>query len=142
MNCDVWLNGALLGNHPYGYTEFAFDMTPQLKGRKEHRRRARSTTPAATAAGTRAPASFARCGSAWMAICASPRTASTVTTPEVSKEAALVNMEVAAESGAAASKRANVRVRLVDSTGAVAGESQAPVTVPADAQCDRNVQSP
>ena len=31
MNCDVWLNGSQLGNHPYGYTEFAFDITPHLK---------------------------------------------------------------------------------------------------------------
>jgi beta-galactosidase len=31
MNADVWLNGALLGNHPYGYTGFAFDITPHLK---------------------------------------------------------------------------------------------------------------
>ena len=34
MNCDVWLNGAHLGNHPYGYTEFAFDLTPHLKDGK------------------------------------------------------------------------------------------------------------
>ena len=34
MNCDVWLNGAHLGNHPYGYTEFAFDATPHLKDGK------------------------------------------------------------------------------------------------------------
>src|SRR6185437_3068791 len=31
MNADVWLNGAHLGNHPYGYTGFAFDLTPHLK---------------------------------------------------------------------------------------------------------------
>ena len=34
MNCEVWLNGAHLGNHPYGYTDFAFDVTPQLKDGK------------------------------------------------------------------------------------------------------------
>ena len=31
MNSDVWLNGHLLGNHPYGYTSFAYDLTPHLK---------------------------------------------------------------------------------------------------------------
>ncbi len=30
MNSDVWLNGHLLGNHPYGYTPFYFDLTPYL----------------------------------------------------------------------------------------------------------------
>ena len=31
MNADVWLNGQHLGNHPYGYTPFVFDLTPYLK---------------------------------------------------------------------------------------------------------------
>ena len=31
MNSDVWLNGSLLGNHPYGYTAFAYDLTPHLR---------------------------------------------------------------------------------------------------------------
>ncbi|MDN3656613.1 glycoside hydrolase family 2 TIM barrel-domain containing protein [Ferruginibacter paludis] len=30
MNSDVWLNGHLLGNHPYGYTPFYYDLTPYL----------------------------------------------------------------------------------------------------------------
>ena len=31
MNSDVWLNGHHLGNHPYGYTPFTYDLTPYLK---------------------------------------------------------------------------------------------------------------
>jgi beta-galactosidase len=31
MNADVWLNGHHVGNHPYGYTPFVFDLTPYLK---------------------------------------------------------------------------------------------------------------
>ncbi|MBD0377476.1 MAG: beta galactosidase jelly roll domain-containing protein, partial [Flavisolibacter sp.] len=31
MNADVWLNGKMLGTHPYGYTTFWFDITNQLK---------------------------------------------------------------------------------------------------------------
>ncbi len=30
MNAEVWLNGVQLGNHPYGYTPFGFDLTPHL----------------------------------------------------------------------------------------------------------------
>ncbi len=31
MDTDVWLNGEHLGNHPYGYTGFLFDLTPHLR---------------------------------------------------------------------------------------------------------------
>jgi beta-galactosidase len=31
MNSDVWINGQLLGNHPYGYTPFYYDLTTYLK---------------------------------------------------------------------------------------------------------------
>ncbi|WP_343690022.1 glycoside hydrolase family 2 TIM barrel-domain containing protein [Chitinophaga sp.] len=30
MNSDVWINGHHLGNHPYGYTPFTYDLTPYL----------------------------------------------------------------------------------------------------------------
>lgn len=30
MNADVWLNGQSLGNHPYGYTSFMYDITGKL----------------------------------------------------------------------------------------------------------------
>lgn len=31
MNADVWLNGGHLGNHPYGYTSFWYDITNEIK---------------------------------------------------------------------------------------------------------------
>ncbi|MBN1998194.1 beta galactosidase jelly roll domain-containing protein, partial [candidate division KSB1 bacterium] len=30
MNADVWLNGDHIGNHPYGYTSFYFDITSSI----------------------------------------------------------------------------------------------------------------
>lgn len=30
MDADVWINGNYLGNHPYGYTAFSFDLTEHL----------------------------------------------------------------------------------------------------------------
>ncbi len=30
-DADVWLNGVHLGNHPYGYTAFSYDLTPRLR---------------------------------------------------------------------------------------------------------------
>lgn len=31
MNAEVWLNGQRLGEHPYGYTSFYFDITPYVR---------------------------------------------------------------------------------------------------------------
>ena len=31
MNADVWINGQHLGNHPYGYTAFWYDVTPHVR---------------------------------------------------------------------------------------------------------------
>lgn len=31
MDSDAWINGEKLGNHPYGYTSFSYDLTPFLK---------------------------------------------------------------------------------------------------------------
>ncbi|MEP6713048.1 MAG: sugar-binding domain-containing protein, partial [Ferruginibacter sp.] len=31
MNADVWLNGEHLGNHPYGYTSFYYDISDKVK---------------------------------------------------------------------------------------------------------------
>jgi len=36
MNADVWLNGRHLGNHPYGYTSFWYDITEGLKYGEEN----------------------------------------------------------------------------------------------------------
>jgi beta-galactosidase len=36
MNSDVWINGHHLGNHPYGYTPFYYDLTPFLKQNGEN----------------------------------------------------------------------------------------------------------
>lgn len=36
MNADVWLNGQHLGNHPYGYTSFWYDITDKMLFDKEN----------------------------------------------------------------------------------------------------------
>jgi beta-galactosidase len=36
MNAEVWLNGEMLGSHPYGYTSFFFDITGKVKFEKEN----------------------------------------------------------------------------------------------------------
>ena len=34
MNADVWVNGQSVGNHPYGYTSYWYDITKQLRSKE------------------------------------------------------------------------------------------------------------
>jgi beta-galactosidase len=36
MNAEFWLNGEYLGDHPYGYTSFSFDITDKIKFGKKN----------------------------------------------------------------------------------------------------------
>jgi beta-galactosidase len=128
MNSEVWLNGVKLGSHPYGYTECAFDLTPHLKdGRNTVAVRVNNTG--------RTSRWYSGSGiyrKVWLTVAGElriPAHGVFVTTPEATRDAALVNLEVTLESGAAAAKRATVRARLLDAASVVAGEGQALVTV-------------
>jgi len=145
MNCDVWLNGAHLGNHPYGYTPFAFDITPHLRdGGNTVALRINNT-----GRNSRWYSGSGILRKVWLSVDGEiriPRFGVWISTPEVSKEAASVSVEVSAESGAAAAKRAVARVRLIDTAGAVAGESQSTISIPGKAQasatCSIRLTSP
>lgn len=133
MNCDVWLNGMHLGNHPYGYTEFAFDVTQHLKDGKN----SVSVRVNNTGRNSRWYSGSGIFRKVWLSVAGELRVPAHgvfVTTPEVSQEAAQVKLDVTLENGAAAAKHATVRTRLVDAGGAVAGEAQSFLTVAASGQ--------
>lgn len=126
-NCDVWMNGVYLGNHPYGYTEFAYDLTPHLRDGK-NLVAVKVNNPGKNSRWYSGSGIFRK---VWLNVLPDlriPAHGVYVTTPEVGKDAAAVNVEVTIENGATAKRRTSVRVRLVEGAGAVAAESQTPVT--------------
>ena len=145
MNCDVWLNGVHLGNHPYGYTEFAFDATPHLTD-------GRNTIAVKVNNTGRNSRWYSGSGifrKVWLILAGELRITAHgvyVTTPEVTGDAARINVEVTVESGATAAKQVNVRARMTDPTGAVAGEGQSSLSVGANGRgtaiCSIQLKSP
>jgi beta-galactosidase len=141
MNCDVWLNGAHLGDHPYGYTEFACDITPHLKD---------GNNTVAVRVNNSGKNSRWYSGSGifrkvWLAVSGElriPAHGIFVTTPEITKDAASVSVAVTVENGSATAKRANIRVRIVGEDGAPAGEAQTALAVPANARADAQCAIP
>lgn len=132
MNSDVWLNGAHLGNHPYGYTEFAYDLTPHLKD-GENTVAVRVDNTGRNSRWYSGSGIFRK---VWLSVAGElriPAHGVYVTTTEATPDAALVNVEVTVENGGAAGRNVIVRARLRDPEGAVAAESQQSMTLSAAA---------
>ncbi len=128
MNCDVWINGVKLGNHPCGWTPFAFDVTPHLKdGRNVIAVKVNNT-----GRNSRWYAGSGIFRKVWLNVAGDlrfPEFGISVTTPQVTTDTATVNLDVKVENGAPAARRATVRARLLDETGSLAGEASVPVNV-------------
>ena len=145
MNSDVLINGLNLGNHPYGYTEFAYDITPHLKDGEN----TVAVQVKNTGKNSRWYSGSGIFRKVWLDTFGDLRIPSHgvyATTPEVSADAALINLEVTVESGTSAARHASVRARLLDPSGAVAGEANSPVTIDANgtttATCAIRVANP
>ena len=114
MNADVWINGHLLGNHPCGYTSFEFDLTPYLKPEENvlamHVRNEGKNSRWYSGSGIYRHT--------WLTITEPihvPTWGVFVTTPEVSKDKALVKVRNASNS----ETDVLVRARVLNATGEV-----------------------
>ncbi|UWZ84907.1 glycoside hydrolase family 2 TIM barrel-domain containing protein [Occallatibacter riparius] len=133
MNSDVWLNGTKLGNHPYGYTGFAYDLTPHLKDGPN----ILALRVDNTGRNSRWYSGSGIFRKVWLSVTGAvriPQHGVYVTMPDVSKAAATVKVETTLENGASAAKSAVVRVRLLDTQGTVAAETQATAKLAPSAQ--------
>ena len=115
MNSDVWLNGALLGHHPYGYTSFAYDLTPHLRRDGENILAVRVRNEGRN---SRWYAGSGIYRHVWLNTTGSVRVTLWgvgVTTSEISKDSASVKVAMQIENRAQTGQDVVVRVRLFDS---------------------------
>src|ERR1035441_1367201 len=134
MNSDVWLNGNLLGNHPYGYTEFAYDLTPHLRRDGENVLAVRVRNEGRTSWWYSGSRIFRH---VWLNVTGGVRVplwGLFVTTPEVSKDAATVKVAVNIENRTQATQAVTVRVRLLDARNGIAGSHDVTQSVTAAGQ--------
>jgi beta-galactosidase len=130
MNADVWINGTHIGNHPYGYTEFAYDLTKYLKDGKN------CIAVRAKNAG-RNSRWYSGSGifrKIWLSVAGEvsiPAHGVFVTTQQATQEAARVMVETTVENRAEKAKNLKVRVRFLDNQDLASGESGQSVTIPA-----------
>ena len=118
MDSDVWLNGVHLGNRPYGYSSFQYELTPHLKSGGERNVlavRARVQQPCTrwySGAGIFRHVRLVATDSVHIA-----QWGTSVTTPDVSERQATVRVETRIRNQSASAQNVNVGVVLMDDTG-------------------------
>lgn len=117
MNSDVWLNGVHLGFYPYGYTTFAYDLTPHLNPNGSNVLAVRVRN---VGNNVRFYAGSGIYRHVWLTATGPvriPLWGVAVTTPSISSGAATVQVDVTVENRETAASGALVKVRLLDPRG-------------------------
>jgi beta-galactosidase len=128
QNADVWLNGVHLGFHPYGYTPFAFDLTPLLSRD--------GTDVVAVRVDNSGKTSRWYSGSGiyrhtWLTMTGPvriPMSGVYVTTPVVSSRESVVHVEVSVTNLGDRLSRPLARVTVLGPSGDVVAEGSAPAS--------------
>lgn len=124
MNSDVWLNGQHLGFHPYGYTSFAYDLTPHLKRRGENVIAVRVRNVGQNSRWYSGSGIYRH---VWLQVTGPVRIALWgvhVTTPEVSAQSATVKIAVKVENRGQTTREVTIRPTLLDTKNQVVGSQE------------------
>ncbi|MEO8615243.1 MAG: glycoside hydrolase family 2 TIM barrel-domain containing protein [Luteolibacter sp.] len=131
MNADVWINGQLLGNHPYGYTGFEFDLTPHLKpAGQENVIAVRVRNEGKNSRWYSGSGIYRHVWITGIDPVHVPASGMIVTTPEVSKERAVVKIASEIRNDAGAEASVEVHARVVNSKGEAVGTATSQLRLP------------
>jgi beta-galactosidase len=131
-NAHVWLNGKELGERPYGYSSFAFDLTPYLNFDSENVLAVR-LTPEKDASRWYPGAGIYR--NVWLTITGPVRVAhwgTYVTTPEVSDVSAQVRVRTDVQNAGTSAAKAVLLSTVLDANGREVARASTPIEVPAN----------
>ena len=133
QDADVWLNGQLLGNHPYGYTSFGYDITKYLKPDGDNVIAVEVKNEGANSrwyagSGIYRHVKLIRTGAVHV-----PQWGMYITTPEVSARNAVVRLRTRIANPTDQSAAVLVRTKIITSDGRVAASAEATQDVGADA---------
>jgi beta-galactosidase len=130
MNADVWLNGEHLGDHPYGYTAFWFDLTPHVNFGSENVLAVRVRN---VGRNTRWYSGSGIYRHVWLTVTDPIHVAqwgTYVTTPEVSAESATVRIQTKVWNATDRAEAVTLRTRIVDGQGGEVAQDESQAEVP------------
>jgi beta-galactosidase len=115
MNADVWLNGTHLGNHPYGYTAFEYDITELVKTGEKNILAVQVKNEGRNSRWYSGSGIYRH---VWLKV-TEPVNVKTwgtfITTPEVSKEGAVVNIQTLLKNGTTEKMSIQIQTKILDS---------------------------
>ncbi len=125
MDADVWINGNHLGNHPYGYTAFSYDLTSFLNPAGEKNviavqvKNEGKNSRWYSGSGIYRNVSLIKTNPVFVELWGNY-----ITTPEVSSEQAIVAVETKLANSTEKDTDVEISVKILDSEGNLVGESE------------------
>ncbi len=136
MNAEVWLNGVLLGNHAYGYTGFSFDLTPHLKLSGDNVLAVRVRNEGKNSRWYSGSGIYRHVRLAVTRDVRVPLWGVQVTTPDVSKESAMVKVVTRIENHGGSNEIISLHLRLFDPEGSELGAREGQDSVEKDGKTE------
>ena len=134
MNSEVWINGHSLGIHPYGYTPFAYDLTPFLSSDGENVLAVRVRNEGANSRWYSGSGIYRH---VWLTLTGEvriPLWGMSVTALKAARELSNVEVSIVVENRSSAPRDANVRVRIIGPNGALSATGEKQLSLPAGNQ--------
>lgn len=132
MNADIWVNGKHVGNHPYGYTSFWYDVTPYLNPAGQENVVAVQVKNEGLNARWYSGSGIYR--HTWLTLVEPVHIAPwgvCVTTPDITDQQALVQVVTSVTNQGKADASVTVAVSLADPAGTAAGQASKDTLIPA-----------
>jgi beta-galactosidase len=128
MNSDVWINEHHLGNHPYGYTAFYYDLTPYLKPNGENLIAVRVSNEGKNSRWYSGSGIYRH---VWLTSTSPDHIAPWgvyITTPKISETAATVNLETSMVRDQSTRLSLKLRTRILDRKNKVVASVETPIS--------------
>ena len=122
MNAEVWLNGEYLGNHPYGYTSFWYDITGKINYDKENIIAVKVRNEGENSRWYSGSGIYRH---VWLKVVSPVHVAewgSTITTPRISKEEAMVNIKTSLINSGSKPSEITLVTKILRQDGSVQAE--------------------
>ncbi|MFT2008865.1 glycoside hydrolase family 2 TIM barrel-domain containing protein [Pontibacter sp. 13R65] len=138
MNSDVWLNGQHLGNYPYGYSTFSYDITDKVKPGQQNVLAVQVKNEGKNSRWYTGSGIYRHVWLKTMEPVHVAQWGTYITTPEVSTASAKVNARTKVQNTTRKAQKVRVVTRFLDAKGAERAKAEATQSVAAGAELEFN----